>query len=252
LPDNRFVIFTDLDGSLLDHGDYSFSGALPMLKYLRTRKIPLIYTTSKTRQECLALQKAMGICAPFIVENGACVCFPDGEGILLGRPHEEIAAFIDRYKVRFGIRAFKDMPVEEIARHADVSNKQAALAKEREFSEPFLIDPEMDIDGLREKAKAEGFSILRGGRFYHCVGARQDKGAAVRKAIERYPGYLSIGLGDNFNDIALLESVDVPILIPRHGGDFIPFEREGLRRAPCEGSRGWNAALKAFFDAYER
>ncbi len=223
-----------------------------MLDYLRRHQIPLIYTTSKTRRECLALQKAMQISAPFIVENGACICFPDGEEVLLGRPHEEIAAFIDKYKERFGIHAFKDMSVEEIARHTGFSPKQAALAKAREFSEPFLIDLQMDIDGLRERAQAEGFTILRGGRFYHCVGARQDKGAAVRKAMECYPGYLSIGLGDNFNDIPLLESVDVPILIPRHGGDFIPFEREGLRRAPYEGSRGWNAALKAFFDAYDK
>ena len=129
MPDNRFVIFTDLDGSLLDHGDYSFSGALPMLKYLRTRKIPLIYTTSKTRQECLVLQEAMGICAPFIVENGACVCFPDGEEILLGRPHEEIAAFIDRHKTRFGIRAFKDMSALEIARYAGLSEKRRLWRK---------------------------------------------------------------------------------------------------------------------------
>ena len=244
MPADRLIIFTDLDGSLLDHGDYSFSGALPVLSYLRKEHIPLIYTTSKTRQECLLLQKAMQISAPFIVENGACVCYPDGEEVLLGRPHEEIAAFIDKYKGRFGIRAFKDMSVEEIARHTGFSKEQATLAKARDFSEPFLIDEKMDIAGLTAVAEEEGFKILRGGRFYHCVGAGQDKGKAVQKVLERYPGYTSIALGDNFNDIAMLEVVDIPILIPRYGGDYIPLRLPNLIKASHEGSRGWNEALE--------
>ena len=244
MPAEKIVIFTDLDGSLLDHGDYSFSGALPMLSYIKKHHIDLIYTTSKTRKECMLLQKEMGISAPFIVENGACICYLDGRETLLGRPHEEIALFIDRYREAFGILAFKDMSVEEICRHTGFDAVQAALAKEREFSEPFLIDSTMDIEALKRIAEKEGFAILRGGRFYHCVGAGQDKGRAVRSVMKHYPGYRSIALGDNFNDIPMLEAVDIPVLIPRHGGTFIPLSLPHLVKAPCEGSRGWNEALK--------
>ena len=244
MQSNNFVIFTDLDGSLLNHGDYSFHEALPMLSFIKQHQIDLIYTTSKTRVECTLLQEKMGINSPFIVENGACVYYPDGEKVLLGKPHEEIAAFIDKHKKDFPIKAFKDMSVEEVAEHTGFSKEQATFAKQREYSEPFLIDSVLDVEALRAVAGKEGFKILRGGRFYHCVGAGQDKGKAVETVLKRYPGYKSIALGDNFNDIPMLEVVDVPILIPRHGGDFIPLDLPNLKRAPYEGSRGWNEALR--------
>ena len=244
MRNSRFVIFTDLDGSLLNHGDYTFSEALPMLSYIKEHHIDLIFTTSKTRQECLILQEKIGIKAPFIVENGACIYYVDGNKELLGRPHEEIAAFIDRHKKAFAINAFKDMSVEEIAEYTGFSKEQAALAKQRTFSEPFLIAEEEKIEALRRIAQKEGFKILKGGRFYHCVGIGQDKGKAVKRALKKYSGCKSIALGDNFNDIAMLEVVDAPILIPKHGGEYIPFSFSGLVKAPYEGSRGWNEALR--------
>lgn len=244
MQNNRTVIFTDLDGSLLNHGDYSFLEALPMLEKIKKEHIDLIFTTSKTKKECELLQEKMGIEAPFIVENGACIYYDDDSFELLGRPHKEIVSFIDKYKVRFGIRAFKDSSIEDIAHATGFSHQQAKLAKQRLFSEPFLIEDEKSIEVLKSIAKTEGFKILKGGRFYHCVGAGQDKGMAVRRALKCYEGYRSIALGDNFNDIAMLESVDIPILIPRFKGDYIPLDLPNLIKAPYKGSLGWNEALK--------
>jgi predicted mannosyl-3-phosphoglycerate phosphatase (HAD superfamily) len=45
------VIFTDLDGTLLDDSSYSFEPAHEALAEVRIRKIPLILCTSKTRAE---------------------------------------------------------------------------------------------------------------------------------------------------------------------------------------------------------
>jgi mannosyl-3-phosphoglycerate phosphatase len=240
----NYVVCTDLDGSLLNHGDYSFKEALPLLSYLQTHHIDLIYVTSKTRKECLLLQKEMGIASPFIVENGAAIFYPEGRCEVLGRPHDEIVTFLEEHKERYGIEAFYDMPLEQLMERTGFDKEQAALAKEREFSEPFLLRDELQLEKLRKSAEDEGFSILKGGRFYHCVGADQDKGRAVRLLLKNYPNHQSIGLGDNFNDIAMLDVVDIAILIPRYSGDFIPYEREGLRRAYCPGSLGWREALK--------
>lgn len=41
------VVYTDLDGSLLDHHSYSFEPAQTMLMHLAARGIPLIPCTSK-------------------------------------------------------------------------------------------------------------------------------------------------------------------------------------------------------------
>ena len=54
------VIFTDLDGSLLDHEGYSCESALRALALVRARSIPLVFATSKTRSEVVRLQEDMG------------------------------------------------------------------------------------------------------------------------------------------------------------------------------------------------
>jgi hypothetical protein len=45
------VVFSDLDGTLLDHETYSFDAARPGLDALKSRGIPLILASSKTRAE---------------------------------------------------------------------------------------------------------------------------------------------------------------------------------------------------------
>ena len=42
------LVFTDLDGTLLDHEDYSYAAANEALAELRSRRIPLILCSSKT------------------------------------------------------------------------------------------------------------------------------------------------------------------------------------------------------------
>ena len=77
----RPLVFTDLDGTLLDHHTYRFDEAAEMLEYLKARDIPLIIVTSKTRPEVLKLQQKLGIRAPFIVERaakGACAGISEG------------------------------------------------------------------------------------------------------------------------------------------------------------------------------
>ncbi len=241
---SKYVVFTDLDGSLLNHDDYSFDEALPMLSFLKSNDIDLIYTTSKTKKECEILQKKMGINSPFIVENGACVYFEDGSFIKLGKDHEEIISFINRYKDDFGILGFSNMSTKELMAHTGFDEKRASLAKKRDFSEPFLLKDKKKLASLKEVAKKEGFKILEGGRFYHCVGRDQDKGEAVKKVLSRYEGYKSIALGDSPNDISMLKVVDIAILIPRHDNTFIDLDLPNLIKAKSPGSRGWNESLK--------
>ena len=238
------VIFSDLDGSLLNHEDYSFDEAKPMLEFIKTYDIPLIFTTSKTKRECEILQEQMNIKAPFIVENGAAVYYPDGEIELLGLEHERIKTFIDGVLDEFEILSFSNMEVEEIMEYTLFDYEQAKLAKSRDFSEPFLIRDERRLTELEVLAEVKGMKILKGGRFYHCVGVNQDKGKAVQKALKNFPNCVSIGLGDNYNDVAMLEVVDISVLIPHHEGRYIDINVENIIKAPYKGSLGWNEALK--------
>ena len=44
-----FLVFTDLDGSLLDHHTYSYRDALPQLHRLEHRGIPVVPATHPLR-----------------------------------------------------------------------------------------------------------------------------------------------------------------------------------------------------------
>jgi len=72
------VLFTDLDGTLLDADTYRYDAARPALERLREHAIPLIICTSKTRAEVEPLRRKLENQDPFIVENGGALYIPDG------------------------------------------------------------------------------------------------------------------------------------------------------------------------------
>lgn len=74
----KLIIFTDLDGTLLDYSTYSFEAALPALQLLKEKDIPLIICSSKTRKEIEHYRKQLDNHHPFISENGGGIFIPKG------------------------------------------------------------------------------------------------------------------------------------------------------------------------------
>ena len=151
-PGTRLV-FTDMDGSLLDHYSYSFRPALPALRELERLGVPVIPATSKTRAELAPLREALGSHAPFITENGAAVYIP--AGTFPAQPEDTVER--DGYWVRefagprrrwldllqdqaaeFGTEysTFFKAGVDGIVAMTGLSLEAAALANDREYSEP--------------------------------------------------------------------------------------------------------------------
>ena len=56
---SRYILFTDLDGSLLDNDTYSFDEARPALEALRLENIPVILVSGKTRAEIEPLRERL-------------------------------------------------------------------------------------------------------------------------------------------------------------------------------------------------
>lgn len=266
----QVIIFTDLDGSLLDHETYSFRESKPSLDLIKKRQIPLIFVTSKTRVEIEQLQFEMGIRAPFIVENGAAVYFPNGymefdiyrgykssfySVISIGAEYAEIRKFVEPIKKRFKIHGFGDLSEKEIASLAGLNIEQANKAKAREYSEPFIMEDESLLPILENLAKASGFKITRGGRFFHLIEKDQDKGRAVKIATEMFSEnmndkIISIGIGDSANDIPMLGCVDIPVLIPHPDGSFEHLEIANVIHAGYPGSKGWNLIMNNIMSRY--
>lgn len=257
------IIFTDLDGTFLNHDNYSFEDSKEARAQIFLKEIPLIFTTSKTQIEVEKLQKKVGIKEPFIVENGAALFIPknyqgfdfsflkdfgDYYVLQLGVSYEQVVFFYNAYKSEFEMFGFSDMTDEEVVKYTGLSLKNAKLSKERGFTEPFVMRDEFKLEELEKLAQANGLKITKGGRFYHLIGANQDKGKAVEECIAIFEKIYqtkikSIGLGDGQNDVALLQSVDVPIAIKNHEGNYINLPTDKLQRSSDIGAKGWNEMI---------
>ena len=252
----KTIIFTDLDGTLLDHNTYDFEAAMLMLDYINTNKIPLIIVTSKTKDEVLRIQKLLNIRAPFIVENGAGIFIPSKknyEMISLGFDYGYIRSCFLKYAKSVPMLGFSDMKDEEVARYTNLSIENASDAKSRTFTEPFILKDESRLDELRLMANEDELDIVKGGRFYHLITMGQDKANAIKYLINDYEkssdeDFKTIALGDSANDLTMLQSVDIPVLIPHPDGTFMECNIEGVIKAPFPGPKGWNAVLKGYFD----
>jgi mannosyl-3-phosphoglycerate phosphatase len=263
MSQTAFVIFSDLDGTLLDHETYSFDSARPALERLRAEGIPLVLCTSKTRAELGPLRTELRNTHPFITENGGAVFIPvnyfpfaltgaerrgEFDVIAIGDPYFELIATLDRASRATGVavRGFATMTDDEVAAVTGLSVDQAHDARQREFDEPFeIVDPDRAGD-LLTAIEREGKRWTAGGRFYHIMGA-SDKAAAVRFLTTLYRrqlgGVVTIGLGDAPNDATFLAEVDVAIAVVSPLADellaLVP--RARLTRLP--GPAGWNEAV---------
>lgn len=249
------LIFTDLDGTLLDHHTYSFEPARPALERLRRLEIPWIFVTSKTRAETEFWRSRLGNDHPFIVENGAAAVIPRGyfgpatpERLEWGRPYADLIAALDEAarEARCPVRGFHDMTVEQVAAACHLPPEQAALAKQREYDEPFeLLDPTREA-ALLEALERRGVRVSRGGRFYHASGPADKAQAALalRALYEDFAGPVTtIGLGDAMNDLPLLRVVDIPVVVRSPQAALLLAEVAGARLTVQAGPEGWNAAV---------
>lgn len=257
----KTIIFTDLDGTLLDAVRYSFDDAQPALSLIQARGIPLVLCSSKTRAEIVACRQHMHNLHPFISENGGGIFIPLGyfaapveastfdgyQLITLGMPYADIRHHFVALREQHGakVRGFADMTAEEVARLTGLSCDGAALAKQRDFDEPFIFDGEPDPRFLQAIEDA-GLHWTQG-RIFHIMG-KHDKGLAVKilkTFYEREYGVVtSIGLGDSLNDLPLLHAVDRPVLIRHEDGSFDSrIDMAGLVKTQSPGPQGWNETL---------
>ncbi len=256
MPRER-VVYTDLDGTLLDPETYRPLESVRALAALRARGIPVVPCTSKTRTETEALRAELGLEDPYIVENGSAILGPDGyfpfpvgrsEGpvwrLELAAP---LAAFLPRLRAALAEAAvrcesFLSLRDEEVAARTGLSLEGARRAREREYTVTLCFSEPEERDRARARLRAAGLTAFSGGR-YLTVGDGGEKGRAVAEltALYRraYGPIRTYAFGDGENDRSMLERVDVPILVQRAAGEWEPIDVPGLRRIPAVGPKGF-------------
>jgi mannosyl-3-phosphoglycerate phosphatase len=259
----KHIVFTDLDGTLLDPETYSWEAARPAIMHLRRRRIPLILVSSKTRAEIEWWRKQMDNRHPFIVENGGAAYLPPNyfsfriPGARRREPYE-VLQWGKRYRYlvsslrqasrrsRCPVRGFHDMTALEISRQCGLSLEQAALAKLREYDEPFRILSPDRAHQLLETIEKLGLRWTRGGRFWHITGAN-DKALAVlelcRLFQQAYGPVRAIGLGDALNDAPFLSSVSIPVLVRSRQTAKLKALLPGAMVTDKPGPAGWSDKL---------
>ncbi len=259
-----YLIFTDFDGTLLNAETYDYQAALPTLQWLEQRQIPVIPVTSKTRQEVEWLRQAMGLTGPFIVENGSAIYVPPAalpgpnrlesgdEPIQQGCNYVTARAALKVVAQRIGrpLKGFGDWTVDQVAQLTGLSLEAAQRAKAREFSEPFMTPKNVTAEALQAAAEEVGFQVVMGDRFSHLLGPEAGKGPAMEQVLGLYRDawptvpIITIGLGNGPNDVALLERVDYPLVIPGQNGPHPALAERGWPVAGAVAPQGWAMAVE--------
>lgn len=270
LSKRQVLIFTDLDGTLLDHETYDWSPAAPALRLAQQDAVPVIPCTSKTYAECRQLSKTLGFSGPFIFENGAGVALPiatfpppsapqveiDGDYWLygLGVTYQTIRQTLTllRKTHHYQFRGIGDMSTDQVCQATGLGEEEANLAKLRRHSEPLLwLDDAKSFDCFIKDIKRAGLYTTRGGRFIHVMG-EHDKGRAMLWLASLYRSQLKltpfvIALGDSNNDLPMLQKADAAVIIrPPHRAplELQPQSPEQVViTTDLMGPNGWNQAV---------
>lgn len=261
----QLVVFTDLDGTLLDHESYDWCPAEAALHRLQAAGIPLIINSSKTASEISRLRRELGNTSPYIVENGAALVIPSGS---LGETHarvhnfgasrEEILNVLAELRGQgFLFRGFADMSVEELSSLTGLDNDAAELARSRYATEPLIWNGcGRSLEDFRKALSERGLRLVRGGRFWHVMG-NVDKADAVRFLLEKYrarhpdTSLISVALGDSPNDEQMLATTDIAVVMPNPLAEAVRLPVHArVIRPDAPGPTGWNQAVMALLDQY--
>lgn len=267
------ILFTDLDGTLLNTEDYTYEAALPVLERLRTAGMPVIPVTSKTRAEVETLIRQVGLTDPFVVENGSAIyiprdtcpfALPEGEDqgpyrvLPLGVAYVMARAGLKAISQEIGrpLKGFGDLSPEQVQQLTGLSLPDAKQAKMREFTEPFMTPKNIEPEKLIAAVEEMGFRVVVGDRFSHLIGGAAGKGVAVHKLVSLYrttfdPGetILTVGLGNSPNDLDMLENVDRAIVLPGPKGPHPRLADRGWQIAPQPAPAGWAIAVTDILDS---
>lgn len=237
------MVVSDLDGTLLDHHDYSFEEVLPVLDRMEEAGIPLVVNTSKTRAEWLAMRGKFGNTDPFIVENGSALY--DGEKVeVFGVSRADILELLKPLRTKFQFIGYDDVGVEKIMEWTGLDRQSAERSADRHFSEPIVWQDTLEAEKEFCQLMVErGLMTLQGGRFLHVLG-QTDKGKPL--AHLRRGKVALIALGDRPNDLAMLEAADIGVVIATPDGDVL--EADGMLRSSETGPRGWAEMMTRILD----
>lgn len=259
------IIFTGIDEFLSPSVPSAGQVITEVVQELQQQNIPLIPVTSKTRAEIADWWQSLGLISPLIVEGGSGIFIPQTDHRFstsgtksidnyylhqLGCSYTEARAALKAVQEEINkiLRGFGDMDEENIQSLIGGSTKAARKAKSREFSEYFLTPSRLEIEQLQKVATEYGFKILPEDNLSLILGAAAGEEEAINWLKHNFTvkdsDIHAVGLGLTASDLALLEAVDIPMIIPSVSGVDSCWAGKNWQVANNAGVQGWTESIK--------
>lgn len=264
------ILFSDLDGTLLDHDTYSYEPVVPLLDHLKDLGIPVIFNTSKTRAETQVLCNALDLKDPFIVENGSAVVIPsespyrahlsglnDENEFVLAEPRAHILKKLNTLRKKgFRFESYQDWNVERLAKITSLTREEARLSLQRHYTEPLIWrDSEEQLVLFKRLLEAQGLVALKGGRFLHVMSGG-GKGEAMKWMVAQWQRIhkarpIVVALGDGGNDVCMLNEADYAVVIKSPVNPYPEVTTAGeVIQTGATGPEGWARAVRLILQAH--
>jgi mannosyl-3-phosphoglycerate phosphatase len=265
------IIFTGIDEVLSSTAQSDYQLITSVVQDLQQQNIPLIPVTSKTRAEIADWLERFDFIDPFIVERGSGIFIPEKNRRFtafktthinryhlhqLGCSYTEARAALKvvQEEINKILRGFGDLDEENIQSLIGGSLKEVRKAKAREFSEYFLTPSRLEIASLQQIAREYGYKILPGDNLSLILGLEAVEATAIQWLTNNFTANGSVihtvGLGSTKQDLALLEAVQIPIVIPSPTGVDTCLSSKSWRVASNPGVKGWTEAIEQICRQY--
>lgn len=258
---NGWMVFTALDGSLLDARTLSFEAARASFRRLIAAGIPVVPVTGKTFAEVRPLADLLGIEGPVVIESGGGIARRVGSSWRLEACGAGTKALRDAVPVierRSGarLRLYSAMRLDEAASASGLTGMDLRRSLQRNFDEPFVLESGA-LAAVEETARALDLCVRTGTRFHHLSGPGRKGGAAAKRVRDEIatsaggPPFV-VALGYAPIDVAFLSLADIPIIMPQRNGIPDPLLVAMLpeaRIASAAGPEGWAKAIDEISDS---
>ena len=257
----KVAIFTDLDGSLLHRDTFKFDLIKDYIVSLVDRGIIIIPNSSKTEKEIEKFNEELGVKLPYISENGSSIQglnlintnFPDK--IVLSREKEElIKIFNDKVPEQLKNKCIQISKISKKEQEIIFGQKDDKLknALNRKYTLPFLFKGDKNEQNKLSKIlRSNSLTLQEGGRVINlCDNINKVKSMnKVIKILKKTEDNIkSIAVGDNYNDLDMLKSCDVPCLVFNDKFKLDQINIDNLIFSNMPSPEGWADVIKKALD----
>ena len=254
----QIIIFTDLDGTLLDVDTFKLDIIEDYFKKLISNGIIIIPNSSKTESELLDFNRQYNIKLSFISENGSSIHglnllhknLPDK--FVISKYSSEILNIYKKktpFDLQEKVTFISSLNSKEQEKIFGLPNDKLLLANQRMHSIPILFNGTKNEKIIFTKTIDKiGLSIQSGGRIMN-ICDKTDKSNAMIKTLEIIKKQIkreiiTIGVGDNLNDIEMIKNSDFPCLVKNKNFDNSMINIGNLIMSTEPSPKGWADVIK--------